>query len=110
MNTDLTDCLTIVASYFGRVVSTGIPSGDNKKYCFSFVDSKFHTYDSNFHNYICSVEYLDDEINVLLFLDVVVMFGIDGSKKDAKKSIMMQKKLYRLGGELMAAGHSVKYV
>jgi hypothetical protein len=103
MNTNLTDCLTIVASHFGRVVSTGIPSGDNKKYCFSFADSKFQSY-------ICSVEYLDDKINVFLYLDVVVLFGIDGSKKDAKNALMMEKKLYRLGGELMAAGHSVKYV
>jgi len=103
MNTDLTDCLTIVASHFGRVVSTGIPSGDNKKYCFSFADSKFQ-------NYICSVEYLDDKINVFLFLDVVVLHGIDGSQKDAKNALMIEKKLYRLGGELMAAGHSVKYV
>ena len=110
MNTDLIDCLTIVAGHFGRVASTGLPSDDNKKYFFSFIDSKFHTYDGNFHNYVCSVEYSDEQINVLLSLDVVDCFGMEGSKKDAKNSIMMQEKLYRLGGELMAAGHSVQYV
>tara|TARA_R100000231_G_scaffold126047_1_gene96551 strand:+ start:854 stop:1165 length:312 start_codon:yes stop_codon:yes gene_type:complete len=102
MNTQLTDCLTIVASHFGRVASIGLPSADKERYLFSFVDDRLA-------NYVCSVMYQDEKITVNIHLDYVIIFGIDGNAKDTKNSLAVQTKLYTLGGELMAAGYDVTY-
>ena len=72
MNTRLTDCLTIVASHFGRVVSTGLPYEGDNRYLFCFADDRIS-------DYVCAVKCCDDNISVEIYLDLVVMFGIDGS-------------------------------
>ncbi len=102
MNTRLTDCLTIVASHFGRVVSTGLPYEGDNRYLFCFADDRIS-------DYVCAVKCCDDNISVEIYLDLVVMFGIDGSAKDTKNALKVKTKLYTLCGELMAAGYDVTY-
>lgn len=98
----LTDCLTMVAAKFGRVASTGLPSADDNDWHFAFADD-------GFSNYVCAVDYSGGDVKAIIYLDFVLLHGLEGNARQNKASLKTLETLYQLGGELSAAGFDVEY-
>lgn len=98
----LIDCLTMVSAKFGRVASTGLPSADDNDWHFAFADD-------GFPNYVCAIDYSRGDIKAILYLDFVLLHGLEGNARQNKASQKTLATLYQLGGELSAAGFHVEY-